>query len=232
MDEHLSARTAGYSTVSVVTHWLAAILIGALFVTHSATDGTAAYAFHVGGGAIAGLFLLWRVWHRVRRGMTHAPPQAAILNVAALRGDQPRDARQRVALRQPVSDRKSLRTPACWRIRRRRHGFQRLQHALELQSRVSPDHRQVTQRLAGRNDEGLTIASSRKALSRASRCESEWGRLVRAASADTLASFDRVARGRRGISSSPAYRLPDTLASSSAAVPLPLPFRAAPRPAE
>ena len=83
MDEHLSTRTDGYSTVSVVAHWLAAILIVALFFTHSATDGTAAYAFHVGGGAIAGLFLLWRVWHRVQRGMAHAPPQAAILNVAA-----------------------------------------------------------------------------------------------------------------------------------------------------
>lgn len=83
MDEHLSARTDGYSTVSVVAHWLSAILVIALFVTHSATGGTAAHAFHVSGGAIAGLFLLWRVWHRFRRGMAHAPPQAAILNVAA-----------------------------------------------------------------------------------------------------------------------------------------------------
>ena len=83
MAEHQSARTDSYSTVSVVAHWLAAILIVALFFTHSATRGTAAHAFHVSGGAIAGLFLLWRVWRRVRRDMVHAPPQAVILNLAA-----------------------------------------------------------------------------------------------------------------------------------------------------
>jgi len=81
--ENQSARTDSYSTVSVVAHWLAAILIVALFFTHSATHGTVAHAFHVSGGAIAGLFLRWRVWRRVRRDMVHAPPQAVILNLAA-----------------------------------------------------------------------------------------------------------------------------------------------------
>ena len=61
MGETTFARADGYSTVSVVAHWLAAILVVALFFTHTATRGTAAYAFHVSGGAIAGLFLLWRV---------------------------------------------------------------------------------------------------------------------------------------------------------------------------
>ena len=83
MAENPSARIDGYSTVSVVSHWLAAILVVALFFTHSGTRGTAEYAFHVSGGAIAGLFLLWRVWHRVRRGMIDAPRQAAIFNFAA-----------------------------------------------------------------------------------------------------------------------------------------------------
>ena len=83
MAEKPSVHTDGYTTVSVFAHWLAAVLVIALFFTHSATRGTAAYAFHVSGGAIAGLFLLWRVWHRVRRGMAHAPPQAPILNLAA-----------------------------------------------------------------------------------------------------------------------------------------------------
>ena len=83
MAETPSARTDGYSAVSVVAHWLAAILVVALLLTHSATRGTAAYAFHVSGGAVAGLFLLWRVWRRVRRGTAQAPPQAAILNLAA-----------------------------------------------------------------------------------------------------------------------------------------------------
>ena len=83
MAENPSARTDSYSTASVVAHWLAAVLIVALLFTHSATRGTAAYAFHVSGGAVVGLFLLWRVWRRVRRGMVHPPPQAVILNLAA-----------------------------------------------------------------------------------------------------------------------------------------------------
>ena len=83
MAEDPLARAGNYSAVSVVAHWLAAILIVALLFTHSATRGTAGYAIHVSGGAIAGLFLLWRVWRRVRRGMAHAPPQAPILNLAA-----------------------------------------------------------------------------------------------------------------------------------------------------
>ena len=38
---------------------------------------------HVSGGAIAGVFLLWRVWHRARRGMVALPDQAFLLNAAA-----------------------------------------------------------------------------------------------------------------------------------------------------
>ena len=76
-------RTAGYSMPSILAHWLAAILVVALFLTHEGEQGTAAYVFHVSGGAIAGLFLLWRVWHRARRGVAAAPNQWAILNLAA-----------------------------------------------------------------------------------------------------------------------------------------------------
>lgn len=83
MAENPFDRTRGYSAASVVAHWLAAILVIALLVTHSAARDTTGYVFHVSGGAIAGLFLLWRVWHRVRRGMADAPRQAAILNLAA-----------------------------------------------------------------------------------------------------------------------------------------------------
>ena len=83
MAEKPLAPTDGYSAVSVAVHLLTAILIVALFFTHSATRGTAGYAFHVSGGAVAGLFLLWRVWCRARRSMAHAPPQAAVLNLAA-----------------------------------------------------------------------------------------------------------------------------------------------------
>ena len=40
-------------------------------------------AFHVGGGAILGLFLLWRVGRRIVRGMSEKPDQAAIYNLAS-----------------------------------------------------------------------------------------------------------------------------------------------------
>ena len=83
MAEPPPPRTDGYSLVSVVVHWLTAVLIVALFLTHEGGPGTAEYAFHVGGGAIVGLFLLWRVWHRVRRGTANAPQQAAVFNLAA-----------------------------------------------------------------------------------------------------------------------------------------------------
>ncbi len=69
----------GYSPLSVSVHWLAAILIVALFFTHEGERGSASYAFHVGGGAIVGVFLLWRVWHRVRRGFPHNPNRSMVL---------------------------------------------------------------------------------------------------------------------------------------------------------
>ena len=76
-------RADGYSFLSITVHWLAAILVVGLFFTHEGERGSTAYLFHVSGGAIVGLFLLWRVWHRVRRGGTRPPEQAAIFNVAA-----------------------------------------------------------------------------------------------------------------------------------------------------
>ncbi|MCY4625087.1 MAG: cytochrome b/b6 domain-containing protein [Chloroflexi bacterium] len=76
-------RTDGYSILSILAHWLAAVLIASLFLTHESERGTAAYVFHVSGGAIAGLILLWRVWHRARRGVAAAPNQWAIFNLTA-----------------------------------------------------------------------------------------------------------------------------------------------------
>ena len=73
----------GYSLLSIVIHWLAAILVVALFFTHEGGSGSTAYVFHVSGGAIVGLFLLWRVWHRIRRRSPHPPDQAALFNLAA-----------------------------------------------------------------------------------------------------------------------------------------------------
>ena len=78
-----AARTDGFSLASILSHWLSAVLVVALFVTHEAERGSDALAFHVGGGAIVGLFLLWRVWHRLRRGTADAPDQAAFFNFVA-----------------------------------------------------------------------------------------------------------------------------------------------------
>ena len=83
MSARPSPGTGGYSLRSIVVHWLAAILVVALFFTHEGERGSTAYLFHVSAGAIVGLFLLWRVWHRIQRGSTHPPEQAAIFNFAA-----------------------------------------------------------------------------------------------------------------------------------------------------
>ena len=72
---------AGYSGLSIALHWLAVILIVALFVTNEAEEGSAGYVFHVSGGAIAGTVLLWRVWRRVRHGMAERPSQGAIFDL-------------------------------------------------------------------------------------------------------------------------------------------------------
>ena len=76
-------QTDGYSVLSILVHWLAAILIVSLLITHDAEPDSGAYVFHVSGGAVAGLLLLWRVWHRVGRGVADAPDQRAIFNLAA-----------------------------------------------------------------------------------------------------------------------------------------------------
>ena len=76
-------RRDGYSRLSIFAHWLAAILVITLFLTHEGERGGLAYFFHVSIGAAVGVFLLWRVWHRVRRGMTEKSDQAPIFNIAA-----------------------------------------------------------------------------------------------------------------------------------------------------
>ncbi|MDP6019688.1 MAG: hypothetical protein QGG19_00005, partial [Alphaproteobacteria bacterium] len=76
-------RHDAYSALSIFAHWFAAILVIALFLTHEGDRGSSSYVFHVSGGAIAGVFLLWRVWHRVRRGMTESPDQSPLLNIVS-----------------------------------------------------------------------------------------------------------------------------------------------------
>ncbi|MDF1749051.1 MAG: cytochrome b/b6 domain-containing protein [Alphaproteobacteria bacterium] len=72
---------SGYNKISIIAHWLAAVAIVALFFTHEGERGSSTMTFHVGGGAIIGVFLLWRVWHRVHRGFAAAPPQSIMLTI-------------------------------------------------------------------------------------------------------------------------------------------------------
>ena len=79
----MTNNATGYSRASIIVHWITAIMVIALFFTHEGDRGSTALAFHVGGGAILGLFLLWRVGRRIMRGMTEKPDQAAIYNLAS-----------------------------------------------------------------------------------------------------------------------------------------------------
>lgn len=80
-----STTATGYSARSIAVHWIAAILIAALFPTREASPVSAAWAFLVSGGAIAGVFLLWRVWRRVRAGFAAPPPDQHMLFTLAAR---------------------------------------------------------------------------------------------------------------------------------------------------
>jgi len=73
----------GYSTLSIVLHWLAGIAIVALFFTHEGDQGLASMTFHVSGGAILGILLVWRVVRRINRGFAKKPTQPEILNLAS-----------------------------------------------------------------------------------------------------------------------------------------------------
>lgn len=73
--------TTGYNRTSILFHWIAAVLVVSLFLTHEGERGSLAYAFHVGVGTVGGLFLFWRVGRRIARGMTDKPVQPALLNL-------------------------------------------------------------------------------------------------------------------------------------------------------
>lgn len=76
-----ASNANGYGKQSIAIHWLTAISVVALFLTHEGARGTAAQAFHEGGGAIIGIFLLWRAWRRFRLGIAAEPDQPRALNI-------------------------------------------------------------------------------------------------------------------------------------------------------
>lgn len=70
----------GYNKPSIIYHWVAAILLVALYLTGEAERGSAIFTFHIGFGAIAGIFLIWRAVRRMMRGMPDKSDQAEMLN--------------------------------------------------------------------------------------------------------------------------------------------------------
>lgn len=78
---------AGYSLTSIITHWVAAIIVIVLFLTHEGAldrdSNSTTFFIHISGGAIAGLFLLWRVWRRIVRGTAIKPDQHYIFNIVS-----------------------------------------------------------------------------------------------------------------------------------------------------
>ena len=78
-----TANSNGYSSLSVALHWLGAFCVIVLFITHEGARDSTAYAIHVGGGALMGVVLLWRVWNRISKGKPERPKQHALLNLLA-----------------------------------------------------------------------------------------------------------------------------------------------------
>jgi cytochrome b561 len=74
---------SAYNRTSIALHWISAIAIVALFVTHEGERGSATTAFHVGVGALIGPILVWRILRRMRLGTAQKPQQAEAFNLLA-----------------------------------------------------------------------------------------------------------------------------------------------------
>ncbi len=74
----LENRT-GYSKTSIAIHWLTAVFVVALFFTGEGKG--AVRNFHIAAGAVVGVFLIYRMGWRLKRGMTEKPDQPALLNL-------------------------------------------------------------------------------------------------------------------------------------------------------
>ena len=79
----MTQTSNGYSSLSVALHWIAGVAIIALFFTHEGDQGLASMTFHVSGGAILGVLLLWRIVRRMSRGFAEKPAQHEVLNLAS-----------------------------------------------------------------------------------------------------------------------------------------------------
>ncbi len=73
----------GYSRTSIIAHWIAAIAVISLFFTHEGERGSMMQSFHIGVGALIGVFLIWRALRRPVRGFADKPDQPALLNLVS-----------------------------------------------------------------------------------------------------------------------------------------------------
>lgn len=71
----------GYTKTSIVFHWAAALIIIVLYLTGEGERGSFVFSFHIGFGAIAGVFLIWRSLRRFLRGMPDKSDQSEMLNL-------------------------------------------------------------------------------------------------------------------------------------------------------
>lgn len=69
---------AGYSSVSLALHWLTAIFVIALFLTH---EGRELRPWHIGLGLVATPLFVLRLGWRFAFGFPRVPDQAAALNL-------------------------------------------------------------------------------------------------------------------------------------------------------
>ena len=79
----MTPASNGYSGLSIALHWIAAIAVVLLFVTHEGDRGSTQYAIHVGLGSLLGLAVLWRVLRRPLRGFAPKPDQPVLLNLVS-----------------------------------------------------------------------------------------------------------------------------------------------------
>ena len=79
MPNSMNQPKTGYSKLSILTHWIGAICVVALFVTHEGQG--AGMKFHVAGGAVLGVFLIWRVVRRILKGSPPQSGQHPLLNI-------------------------------------------------------------------------------------------------------------------------------------------------------
>jgi len=73
--------TSGYSGWSIFWHWAGATLVTVLFFSHEFEAGSDTEWVHVSFGALAGVFLLWRVGRRIVFGIPPKPKQHPMLNL-------------------------------------------------------------------------------------------------------------------------------------------------------